>query len=90
MKIPVRQMSGKIVVLEVTDDTTLCQFKEQLRGWNPSQDDLIRRLSTVDVIVGDKKLNDDDETLLQAGICPDTVVHVQYGIVVVDCQPTRI
>ena len=63
MKIPVRQMSGKTVVLEVTDETTVGEFKEQLRGWQPSQDDLTRRLSKVHVLLGEKKLTEDDETV---------------------------
>ena len=76
MKIHVRQMSGQIVVLEVMEDTTVSEFKEQLRGWHPSNDDLIRRLSTVDVILGETKLTQDDETIAKAGISPEAVVHV--------------
>ena len=85
MKIPVRQMSGKTVVVEVTDETTVGEFKEQLRGWHPSQDDLTRRLSKVHVILGDKKLTEDDETVVQAGISPEADVHVQYSINAVEC-----
>ena len=37
------------MVLEITDEATVREFKEQLRGWHPSQDDLTRRLSKVHV-----------------------------------------
>ena len=32
MRIPVRQMSGKVTVLEATPDMTVSEFKKQLRG----------------------------------------------------------
>ena len=63
MRVPVRQMSGKVVVLEVTPDTTIRQFKKLLEGWHPSQDELTRKISTVDVIVGGEKLLQNDKTL---------------------------
>ena len=52
---PVRQMSGKVVVLEATPTTTIQEFK-QLEGWHPSEDELTRKMSTVDLIVGGEKL----------------------------------
>ena len=84
-----RQMSGKIVVLEVMEDTTVSEFKELLRGWHPSEDDLIRRLSTVDVIVGETKLIEDDETIAQAGVSPEAVVHVHYSVDTDECAIQR-
>ena len=61
LRIPVRQMSGKVVVLEVTPGTTLREFKKQLEGWHPSEDELTRKMSTVDVIVGGEKLLEKDK-----------------------------
>ena len=85
MKIHVQQMSGKMVVLEIADETTIREFKEQLKGWQPSQDNLTRRLSKVHVLLGERKLTEDDETVVQGGISPEAVVHVQYSINVVEC-----
>ena len=55
-RVPVRQMSGKVVVLEATPTTTVREFKKQLEGWHPSEDELTRKMSTVDLIVGGEKL----------------------------------
>ena len=60
-----RQMSGKVVVLEATPDTTVREFKKQLEGWHPSDDELTRKMSTVDLILGGEKLLQNDRT--QAG-----------------------
>ena len=60
---PVRQMSGKVVVLEVTPDTTVREFKKQLEGWHPSDDELTRKMSTVDLIVGCEKLLNNEKSL---------------------------
>ena len=73
-----------MLVLEVTDDTIVRKFKEQLRRVQPSQDIVIRRLNKVDVIVG-KKLTKDDETVVQAGISPEAVVLVNYSLNLVEC-----
>ena len=85
----VRQMSGKIVVLEITDETTVGEFKEQLRGWQPSQDDLTHRSSQVRVTVGEKLLTENEETVPEAGVSPEAVVHVQYTIHAVECASRR-
>ena len=62
-RVPVRQMSGKVVVLEVTPDTTVREFKKQLEGWHPSDDELTRKMSTVDLIVGGEKLLNNEKSL---------------------------
>ena len=60
---PVRQMSGKVVVLEATPNTTIWWFKKQLERWHPSDDALTRKMSTVDLIVGGEKLLENHKRL---------------------------
>ena len=60
---PVRQMSGKVVVLEVRPDTSIREFKKQLEGWHPSDDEFTRKMSTVDLIVGGEKLLNNKKSL---------------------------
>ena len=55
-RVPVRQISGKVVVLEATPTTTVREFKKQLEGWHPSEDELTQKMSTVDLIVGGEKV----------------------------------
>ena len=48
MRIPVRQMSGKVAVLEVVPEMTVQEFKQQLRGlgdWELQQADISLSLS---------------------------------------------
>ena len=55
-RVPVRHMSGEVVVLEAMPTTTIQEFKQQLEGCNPCDDELARKMSTADLIVGGEKL----------------------------------
>ena len=63
VQVSVQQMSGKVVLLEATADTTVRELKEQLEAWHPSDDELTRKMSTVDLIVGGEKLLENKKSL---------------------------
>lgn len=54
-------------------------FKAELKGLQPAADELTRKLSRVDVIVQDKQLVEDDETIMEAGIRPGVSVQVLFS-----------
>ncbi|CAK9089748.1 GTP-binding protein SAR1B [Durusdinium trenchii] len=63
--IPIRQMNGKVTILEVMPESTVRQLKRQLKGWQVCEEELTRKMSKVDLIVGEKQLVDGDETVIQ-------------------------
>ena len=85
MRIPVRQMSGEERILEVLPDLTLGDFKQQLKELQSSQD-LRMKMSEVEVIVGDKKLEDDEQTLAEAGLGPEEGAEILFTIRPVECE----
>lgn len=86
MRIPIRQMNGKVTILEVMPESTVRQLKRQLKGWQVCEEELTRKMSKVDLIVGEKQLVDGDETVIQAGISPEATVHVLFSITPVECS----
>ena len=56
------------------------EFKQQLKGWQPSTDELTHRMTKAEVLVGGRQLVDNDETVEAAGISPDAVVQVLFSI----------
>ena len=60
MKINVELISGKICALEVQPDITVPELKEALKPFHPSQDQVTRKLSTLEIFVHGEKLNELD------------------------------
>lgn len=87
MRVPVRQMNGKVILLEVTSCATVRELKRQLRGWQPCEDELTRQMTTVDLVLGEEKLLDNDATIEEAGISATTsALQVLYSINPVQCS----
>ena len=87
-RVPVRQLSGKVVVLEATPTTTVREFKNRLEGWHPSEDELTRKMSTVDLIVGGEKVLENYkrlelrlETVNVLILCCDRVGSISFFMV---------
>ena len=85
MRVPVRQMSGKVVVLEVMPEMTIREFKQMLKVRQPSEDKFTRSITMVEVVVEGCKLEDEQQTLTAAGISSDSVVHVLFTVNPVVC-----
>ena len=73
MHISVEQLNGETLVLEVTPETTMREVKRQIKDMHWWEDDLSRDTTFVEVIVGNKKLGN-DETVAGAGLSEDSVV----------------
>ncbi|CAJ1359598.1 unnamed protein product [Effrenium voratum] len=76
MRIPVRQLNGKVTILEVMPETTVGELRSRVKGWQAFDDELM--LSRVDLVLGERKLVDED-TMTQAGISPETAVQVLFS-----------
>ena len=73
MRISVEQLSGETLVLEVTPEMTMREVKQQIKDMQTWEDDLSRDTTFVEVIVGNKKLGN-DETVAEVGLSEDSVV----------------
>ena len=86
MRLAVRQMNGKVLLVEVTSDTTVGELKRRLKALHPSEDEQVRKMSTVDLVLGDMKLVNHHQNLVEAGISPDAVLSVLFSINPVECS----
>eukprot|EP00435_Cladocopium_sp_Y103_P064234 s414_g25.t3 len=71
MKIQVQRLNGEDVVFEVNPEATVRDFKSQLRDRWPGH-------AEIHVILGEKELEDETETLQGAGLCPEVAVQVLF------------
>ena len=85
MRILVHQMKGEDATIDVLPDTTIRDLKRQLKGLQVAEDELTRKMSLVEVIVGDRKLVRNQETVIQAGISSEVAVQVVFSIKEVEC-----
>ncbi|CAJ1381858.1 unnamed protein product [Effrenium voratum] len=65
-EITVRQLSGAERAFEVLADVTVREFKRQLHGWLACADESQRNMSSVEVLVGDRSLLNNEEMLSEA------------------------
>lgn len=81
MKVPVQLLSGEVLAeLTVLPLTTVREFKRQVQELQPYKDEVTRRVSLVDVLLGDRKLLNDHETVEQAGLFADVAVRVLFRV----------
>ena len=76
-KISALQPSGEVLVLEVTPETTGRLLKQQIKE-GQHWDELTRRTTSVEIIVGDNHLLANDSKVLDVGIAEDTRVTVVF------------
>ena len=74
MRISVEQLNGETLVLEVTPEMQMREVKEQIKDMQTWEDELSRDTTVVEVIFGDRKLANNDETLAQVGLSADSIV----------------
>ncbi|CAK9104946.1 Putative surface protein bspA-like (TvBspA-like-625) [Durusdinium trenchii] len=90
MDVPVRLMSGKVSILEIGPEMTIGEVKQLLKAeLHPSDDDFVRRLSTVEVLLEGKKLDDDTETAKSAGVSPTSEVRVLFTSMTRECTSRK-
>ena len=74
-KSPLGTAGGDTVTVFAAPDTTVGEFKGLvLRSLRPDDDALTRRVSSVELVLGKKRLLDDTGTLAESGVSADTVV----------------
>ena len=56
--INVELLSGKVYTLAVRPEMTIGELKEEVKAFNPSEDEITRALSTVKFVLHGEKLND--------------------------------
>ena len=79
MKILVRLLSGDgLAELEVAHDMSVGHLKQEIKKLQPCEDEVKRRLSQVDVVFGHQKLWNNDASLVEAGLSPDSEVYVMF------------
>ena len=85
MRILVQQLNGETFELEITPEMTMRAVKEQLKRMQKWEDELSRDTTVVEVILGDKKVTN-EETVEELGLCKDAKVSVVFRKNVVRCR----
>ena len=88
MRILAEQLNGETLDLEVTAETTMRAVKEQLKGMHTWEDELSRDTTVVELILGDKKVTN-EETMEELGLCHGSKVTVVFKKNVVQCSNKR-
>lgn len=62
---------------------TIGEVKKLLKGLQEGHegDDNLRRMTMVEMVMGEAKLMDDTQTLTQAGLSPDVALHVLFTVI---------
>ena len=84
-RISVEQLNGETFELEVTAEMSMRALKEQLKRMHTWEDELSRDTTVVDLIMGDKKVMN-EETVEELGLCDGLKVTVVFRKNVVKCS----
>ena len=85
MRILVQQLNGETFELEITPEMTMRAVKEQLKRMHKWEDELSRDTTLVEMILGDRKVMN-DETVEELGLCDGSKVTVVFRKNVVQCS----
>ena len=66
MKIPVEQMNGDVTIVEAAPEMTIGELKRQLKGKREWKDESMKKMTLVELMIGETKLIDDAETVMRA------------------------
>lgn len=66
--------------MDAFPDMTIREFKLRLRQMQTWTDESMRRMTSVEVVMGSTKLVDNNQTVLQAGLSPDASVQVCFTV----------
>ena len=84
MRILVEQLNGETFELEVTAEMSMRAVKEQLKRMHTWEDELSRDTTVVEVILGDRKVMN-EETVEELDLCDGSKVTVVFRTNVVQC-----
>ena len=71
---------GKTTALEVSPDMTIGEFKRELKELQDYEDELMKKMTSVKVIMGETMLVDNDQMIWKAGISPDVILQVCFTV----------
>ena len=86
MNISVQQMSGDVTVVAAAPDMTICELKRQLKGMREWTDEAMKKMTLVELVIGETKLIDDGETVMRAGLSEDVVLQVYFTVRSLECS----
>ena len=73
LAIPVQNMLGEVTLVEASGDTSVAEFKSLVyRALRPEDDELTRKLTVVDLMLGENHLAEWSATLAEGGVTPDS------------------
>ena len=85
MRILAEQLNGETVDLEVTGEMTMRDVKMQIKRVHKWEDEMSRDTTVVEVILGDRKVTD-EETVEELGLCDGSKVTVVFRKNLVQCS----
>ena len=85
MRILGEQLNGETFELEVTAEMTMREVKRLIKSMHTWEDELSRDTTVVDLIIGDKKVTN-EETVEELGLCEGSKVAVVFRKNVVQCS----
>ena len=84
MRILVEQLNGETFELDIAAEMTMRAVKERLKSMHTWEDELSRDTTVVDLIIGDKRVTN-EETVEELGLCEDSKVTAVFKKNVVQC-----
>ncbi|CAK9095656.1 Putative surface protein bspA-like (TvBspA-like-625) [Durusdinium trenchii] len=89
MEVSFRQLNGEAIILEVMPDMTGQELKEQIKERQHWDDELTRKTTRVDIVVGASRILKNDETAAGAGLSPESEATVILRQNTVTCSDKR-
>ena len=85
MQIRVELLNGETLALAVMPEVTMRELKKQIKDMQTWEDDVIRCTTVVELLVGDKKVTN-EETVAEVGLCEDSKVSAVFRPNVARCS----
>ena len=76
MRVSFRQLNGEAMALDIMPNITGRELKERIKACQPWDDELTRKTTRVDIVVGESRLMTNAETAADAGLSPESEVTV--------------
>ena len=89
MEVSFRQLNGEAMILEVMPDMTGRELKARIKECQLWDDELTRKTTRVDIVVGASRMLKNDETAADADLSPESEATVILGQNTVTCSNKR-
>lgn len=78
VQISVKQLNGEVLLLEVMPEMTGREIKEQIKQQQQWRDEFTRQTTRVELVIGQSRLLENNETAAAAGLSPESEVTVVF------------